>query len=67
MKKLGAQKRTILPVDRKHERAVQVKVRDSKKETKERGVTPRFQNNVNNTNNQSIQRKTECHTTKLYK
>jgi len=27
-------------------------------------VTPRFPNNVNNTNNQSIQRKTECHTTK---
>jgi len=26
-------------------------------------VTPRFPNNVNNTNNQSIQRKTECHTT----
>ena len=30
-------------------------------------VTPRLPNNVNNTNNQSIQRKTECHTTKLYK
>jgi len=26
-------------------------------------VTPRFSNNVNNINNQSIQRKTECHTT----
>ena len=26
-------------------------------------VTPRFSNNVNNTSNQSIQRKTECHTT----
>jgi len=26
-------------------------------------VTPRFPNNVNNTSNQSIQRKTECHTT----
>jgi len=26
-------------------------------------VTPCFPNNVNNTNNQSIQRKTECHTT----
>jgi len=26
-------------------------------------VTPRFPNNVNNTHNQSIQRKTECHTT----
>jgi len=26
-------------------------------------VTPRFPNNVNNTDNQSIQRKTECHTT----
>ena len=26
-------------------------------------VTPRFSNNVNSTNNQSIQRKTECHTT----
>jgi len=26
-------------------------------------VTPRFPNNVNNTNNQSIQCKTECHTT----
>ena len=25
-------------------------------------VTPRFPNNVNNTNNQSIQRKTKCHT-----
>jgi len=27
------------------------------------GVTPRFPNNVNDTSNQSIQRKTECHTT----
>ena len=27
------------------------------------GVTPRFPNNVNNTNNQSIQRKTGYHTT----
>ena len=27
------------------------------------GVTPRIPNSVNNTNNQSIQRKTECHTT----
>ena len=26
-------------------------------------VTPRFPNNVNNISNQSIQRKTECHTT----
>jgi len=26
-------------------------------------VTSRFPNNVNNTHNQSIQRKTECHTT----
>jgi len=26
-------------------------------------VTPCFPNNVNNTNNQSIQRKMECHTT----
>ena len=26
-------------------------------------VTPRIPNNVNNTGNQSIQRKTECHTT----
>ena len=26
-------------------------------------VTPRFPNNVNNTNNQSVQRKMECHTT----
>ena len=32
-------------------------------ETQPEHVTPRFPNNVNNTNNQSIQRKTECHTT----
>ena len=30
-------------------------------------VTPCFPNNVNNVNNQSIQRKTGYHTTKLYK
>jgi len=30
-------------------------------------VTPRFPINVNNTNNQSIQRKTECHTMKVRK
>ena len=30
-------------------------------------VTPRFPNSVNNTNNQSIQRKTECHTSLKYK
>ena len=37
------------------------------KEAKDLIVTPCFPNNVNNTNNQSIQCKTECHTTKLYK
>jgi len=36
-------------------------VAKKKKEISVRGVTPRFPNNVNNTNNQSIQRKTECH------
>jgi len=33
------------------------------KSKKEEPVTPRFPNNVNNTNDQSIQCKTECHTT----
>jgi len=44
-------------------RAIQVFLTKNPAPTLLANVTPRFPNNVNNTNNQSIQRKTECHTT----